>query len=97
VKRNSHLEVDFALKVSKSKIAETLCVTKKAPISNNWNVKFGVEVHQMLQLPLMELEAFKIQVDHVVKEKQHLLDQHCTTRMLLELMQASLLEEIEEQ
>jgi hypothetical protein len=59
-------------------------------------VKFGVEVHQMLQLASMELEASKIQIDHVVKKKQRILDQHCTAWMLLELMQASLLEEIEE-
>jgi hypothetical protein len=33
-------------------------------------VKFGVELHQMLQVASMELEASKIQIDHVVKEKQ---------------------------
>ncbi len=48
VKCNSHFKGDFAMKVSKSKIIETSCVTKKAPISNDWNVKFGVKVHQML-------------------------------------------------
>ncbi len=55
------------------------CVVEKTPISKDWNVKFGVEVHQMLQLASMELEASKIQVDHVVKEKQRFLDQHCIT------------------
>jgi hypothetical protein len=45
----------------------------------------------------MELEASKIQVDHVVKNKQQLIDQHCTTWMLLELVQAFLLEETKKQ
>jgi len=96
VKCNSHLKGDFAVKVSKSKIVEMSHVAEKAPISNDWNVKFGIEVHQMLQLASMELKTSKIQVDHVVKEKQRLLDQHYTAWMLLESMQASLLEKLEE-
>jgi hypothetical protein len=94
VKRNSHLEGDFIVKVSNFEIIEMSNVAKKTPISKNWNVKLGGKVHQMLQLASMELEASKIQVDHVVKEKQCLLNQCCTIWMLLELVQASLLEEI---
>jgi hypothetical protein len=61
---------DFAMTISKSKIVKTSCVVKKTPISKDWNVKFGVEVHQMLQVASMEVKASKIQVDHGVKEKQ---------------------------
>lgn len=51
------------MKVSKSKIVEMLHATKKTPISKNWNVKLGGEVHQMLQLASMELEASKLELD----------------------------------
>ncbi len=79
MKHNSHFKGDFAKKISKSEIIKLSYVVEKIPISKDWNVKFGVDVHQMLQLASMELKASKIQVDHVVKEKQRFLDQHCIT------------------
>jgi len=48
----------------------------------------------LLQLALVELEAFKFQVEHV-KEKQQLVDHTCTVRMLMESMQASLFKKME--
>jgi hypothetical protein len=44
------------------------------------------EVSQLLQLALMELEASKFQVEHVMKEKQQIVDQAHTIQMLMELV-----------
>jgi hypothetical protein len=51
---------DFAMKVSKSKIVKMSRVGKKDLIFKDWNVKFGVKVHQILQLASMEQKASKI-------------------------------------
>jgi hypothetical protein len=43
----------------------------------------------------MELEASKLQVEYAQKEKQRLFDQVRTTRMLMESVEAQLMEEME--
>jgi hypothetical protein len=43
----------------------------------------------------MKLEASKLQVEYAQKEKQRLFDQVRTTRMLMELIETQLMDEME--
>jgi hypothetical protein len=64
-------------------------------VSKDWTSKLVTEVGQLLQLASMELEAYKSKFERTHREKQRFFYQMQIVRMLMESMQASLMEQME--
>lgn len=93
LKQESQVEEDLEANDTKLETPTNLCVPKQQQASKQWTLKLQGEVVHLLQLASMELKASRSNFEQAQKEKQKLVYQLQTVKMLMELILDSLMEE----